>query len=86
MKARIALISGAAAACMALSGCGGGGNMASNPVAPPPPTATMLDTTQVLDIVRTRTSETTLPFAVNGGVVVFTDVDDSIQATVVDGT
>jgi hypothetical protein len=86
MKARFALISGTAAACLALAGCGGDSHMASNPVAPPPPTTTMMDTTQVLDIVRTKTSETTLPFAVNGGLVAFTPVDDSTQATVVDGT
>jgi uncharacterized membrane protein len=86
MKARIALISGTAAGCMALAGCGGGSShTVSNPVAPTP-TTTMLDTVEVFDIVRTKTSETAQPFAVNGGAVAFTPVDDSTQATVVDGT
>jgi hypothetical protein len=85
MKAKIALISGAAALCGALAGCGGGSHMVSSPVAPAP-TTTTLDTAAVLDIVKNKTSDTTLPFDVNGGVMVFAPVDDSTQATVVDGT
>jgi hypothetical protein len=84
MKARMAMISSAAAGCMALGGCGGGSHTVSNPVTPPP-TTMMLDTVEVLDIVQTKTSETTQPFDVNGGVVAFIAVDDSTQATVVDG-
>jgi len=87
MKAKIALISGAAAGCMALAGCGGGGSShtVSAPVAPAP-TTTFLDTAAVLTIVNTKTSDTTLPFDVDGGAYAFTPVEDSQQATVVDGT
>lgn len=48
--------------------------------------AMQLDASAVLNIIQTQTSDTTSPFAVNGGVVVFTPTDDSTQATVVDGT
>jgi hypothetical protein len=86
MKAKIALISGAAAGCMALAGCGAdSSHTVSSPVAPAPAT-TFLDTAAVLTIVNTKTSDTTLPFDVNGGAYAFTPVEDSQQATVVDGT
>jgi hypothetical protein len=45
-----------------------------------------LDTSAVLTIIQTQTSDTATPFAVNGGAVVFAQVDDSTQPTVVDGT
>ncbi|HEY2419045.1 MAG TPA: hypothetical protein VGH84_14070 [Steroidobacteraceae bacterium] len=86
MKAKIALISGAAAGCMALAGCGGNSHTASSPVAPPASSTTFLDTAAVLTIVNTKTSDSTLPFEVNGGAYAFTPVDDSQSATVVDGT
>ncbi len=86
MKTKTALISGAAAAGLALAGCGGGSShMASSPVAPPP-TSTLLDTPAVLTIINTKTSDTTLPFDVNGDAVAFVPVEDSTQPTVVDGT
>ena len=85
MKAKIALIGGAAAGCMALAGCGDSSHTVSSPVAPAP-TTTFLDTAAVLTIVNTKTSDTTLPFDVNGDAYAFTPVDDSQQATVVDGT
>jgi hypothetical protein len=85
MKAKIALITGVAAGCMALAGCGGNSHTASSPVAPASST-TYLDTAAVLTIVNTKTSDSTLPFDVNGGAYAFTPVEDSQTATVVDGT
>jgi|GEM_PF-2485277 len=99
MKAKIALITGTAALGVALSGCGGGSHTVSSPVASGSPSGSssssssgsgtssmQLDTSDVLNIIRNQTSDTAAPFAVNGGAVVFTPVDDSTQATVVDGT
>lgn len=85
MKAKIALIGGAAAGCMAIAGCGGGSHLVSSPVTPPP-TTTVLETNTVLQIVQSQTSETAQPFQVDNGVVVFAQVDDSTAPTVVDGT
>jgi hypothetical protein len=79
------LIAGIVIGSMGLASCGGGSHTISSPVAAAP-TTSMLDTVEVLNIVQTQTSETTQPFAVNGGVVAFTPVDDSTQPTVVDGT
>ena len=99
MKARIALLIGSTAVvCMALASCGGNGGSAPAappmavtpppPPPPPPPPMTMdLDTAAVLAIVQTMTSETTSPFAVDGGLVAVTPVGDETSAPIsVDAT
>jgi hypothetical protein len=55
-------------------------------IQPPPPTMD-LDTAAVLVIVQTKTSETTEPFQVDGGLVAVTPVGDETSAPIsVDGT
>ena len=79
MKPRIPLLS-AAAACLALAGCGGGGTTVpyppSSPPPPPPPMTMQLDTAAVLAIIQTKTSETASPFQVNGSAVEVIPVND----------
>jgi hypothetical protein len=94
MKARITLlISGTTVVCMVLASCGGnrGGAPPTAPPAPPsapaPPMTMDLDTAAVLAIVQTKTSESTSPFAVDGGLVAVTPVGDETSAPIsVDGT
>ncbi len=89
MNRKRALISGTALGCMALASCGGNDTSsynyppeATNPPLPP----TQLDTASVLTLAR-QSSETTDPFAVDGGVVEVIPPDDqtsdpiSIDAT-----
>jgi hypothetical protein len=89
MKAKIALlISSTAVICMALARCGGSDRSPSMTavIQPPPPTMD-LDTAAVLVIVQTKTSETTEPFQVDGGLVAVTPVGDETSAPIsVDGT
>jgi hypothetical protein len=91
MKARIALLINTTVVCMALASCGGNGGSAPRPAppappappsAPPPPMTMDLDTAAVLAIVQTKTSETTSPFAVDGGLVAVTPVGDETSAPI----
>jgi hypothetical protein len=68
-----------------LSGCGDSGGPAVSTTPPPPSTNQGLDTTQVLAQSR-ATSETSDPYAVNSGVVYFTDTLDTTDAAVIIGT
>lgn len=78
MKTKIALaITSTAVGGLMLASCGGGDQSAGPPPAGPPAVATeQLDTAEVLAIAQTRTSETSSPFAVDGGAVVVTPADD----------
>jgi len=78
MDNKLALILAGASAtgCLALAGCGGGEPTAMSPMGPPPPATEQLDTSAVLAIVQTRTSETSTPFAINGGLVEITPSND----------
>ena len=92
MKPRIALlISSTAVVCMALASCGGSGTTVPRaappappapPAAPPPPVTMDLDTAAVLVLVQTTTSESTSPFAVDGGLVAVTPVGDETSAPI----
>ena len=94
MKARIASsIGGVWLCCRLLAGCGGGNHGSSMPpmqtgMPPPPPVMTMdLDTSAVLVIVQTKTSETADPFQVDGAAVAVTPVGDETSAPIsVDAT
>jgi len=91
MKAKIALwVAGTALGCMVLASCGGSGNGSSStpPVTTTPPPATQqLDTSAVLAIVQTKTSETSSPFQVDNGAVLVVPPDDVVDAPMpVDGT
>jgi hypothetical protein len=78
-KARSALlILSTAASCVALASCGGndGSTAHTPPVTTPPPATKDLDTAAVLAIVQTMTSETAVPFQVDGAAVAITPVGD----------
>jgi hypothetical protein len=82
MKARIAILMlGAVLAGAALVGCGGDHGRSPPPTAPPtpptPPAMTMnLDTTAVLAIIQSQTSETAEPFEVDGALIAVTPIGD----------
>jgi hypothetical protein len=79
MNARIALlIGGVALNGMLLASCGGDNHGASMPM--PQPMTMELDTSAVLGIVQTKTSETTEPFDVDNGAVAVTPVGDETSA------
>ena len=81
MNARIALlIGGVALNGMLLAGCGRDNHGAGMPMPTPQPMATELDTSAVLAIVQTKTSETTEPFDVDNGAVAVTPVGDETSA------
>jgi len=90
MKTRIAILVSTTVVCMGLASCGGnrgGAPPTAPPSAPAPPPPMDLDTAAVLAIVQTKTSETTSPFAVDGGLVAVTPVGDETSAPIsVDGT
>jgi hypothetical protein len=81
MKTKLVLISGAVLGSMALAGCGGGNSndYTSNtgPTPPVPVVTTQLDTAEVLAIIQTNTSDTSSPFAVDGGAIAVTPANDS---------
>lgn len=90
MKTKIAWITGSAAGALMLAGCGGGadsGCCKSNGVPYPqnlPPS--VLDTQAVLRIAE-KPTETTQPFAVDGGLVsVYPDDDQTSEPISVDAT
>jgi hypothetical protein len=92
MKARIAILIGAAVASGSLlAACGGNHHGSTPPVTmmpppPPPPMTKDLDTAAVLNIIQTQTSETADPFEVDSAAVALTPVGDEISAPVsVDG-
>jgi len=90
MNTKFALSAGAAAVgCLALAGCGGGNENPSYPAAafnPATPTQ-QLDTAELLAIVQTQTSETSQPFAVDGGAVeVIPTGDETGEPIPVDGS
>jgi hypothetical protein len=77
------LLAGASATgCLALSGCGGGGTSSSYPTTPLAPATDQLNTASVLAIVQTQTSETSLPFAVDGGRIEVVPTDDETGAPI----
>jgi hypothetical protein len=91
MKAKIALVmAGTALGCVVLASCGGSDNGGSStpPVTTTPPPATQqLDTSAVLAIVQTKTSETSSPFQVDNGAVLVVPPNDIVDPPMsVDGT
>ncbi len=80
MKSKILILGAICTASCVLAACGGNDNGSSTSSTPtPPPTTsnvTALDTAQVLALAQV-TSETSAPFAVNGGVFVLTDTSES---------
>jgi hypothetical protein len=84
MKARITFLIGAAALSCLLASCGGSnhGGAPLQTSAPPPPTTKYLDTTAVLAIIQTQTSETADPFEVDNAAVAVTPVGDETSAPI----
>jgi len=81
MKSKILILGAICAAPCMLAACGGNDNGSSNTSTtptPPPTTSNVmaLDTAQVLALAQV-TSETSTPFAVNGGALVLTDTSES---------
>jgi hypothetical protein len=92
MKTKIAFLIGTAGVSLSLlAGCGGGDHGAppqTNTPPPPPPSMTQdLDTSAVLAIVRTQTSETADPFEVDNAAIAVTPIGDETSAPIsVDAT
>jgi hypothetical protein len=84
MKHRLVMFGLAAILAGSLSACGDSGAPAVS-MTPPPGTNQGLDTAQVLAEAR-ASSETSDPYAVNSGVVYFTDTLDTTDAAVITGT
>ncbi len=84
MKPRLVMFGLAAILFGSLSGCGDSGAPAVSMTTPPPGTNQGLDTAQVLAQSRAA-SESSDPFAVNFGVVYFTDTLDTTDAAVITG-
>jgi hypothetical protein len=81
MNARIALmIGGVALNGMLLASCGRDNHSASMPTPTPQPMTMELDTSAVLAIVQTKTTDTTEPFDVDNGAVAVTPVGDETSA------
>lgn len=86
MKARNALLIGAAMAGGLLAACGG--NHAGQPPVtmqpppPPPPSTKDLDTAAILNIIQTQTSETAEPFEVDNAAVAVTPTGDETSSPV----
>jgi ABC-type oligopeptide transport system substrate-binding subunit len=81
MKSKILILGASCAAACMLAACGGNDNGSSTTTTTtttPPPTSNVmtLDTAQVL-VLAQATSETSTPFAVNGGALVLTDTSES---------
>jgi len=80
---KLTTLAALAVAGVALSGCGGGsggsggsaGTPMPPPVPPPPPTSQLLMATDVLAMAKLQ-SDTTDPFAVNGGAATLVPADD----------
>jgi hypothetical protein len=85
MKHRLVMFGLAAIVAGSVSACGGSGYSAGSTTPPPPNPNQGLDTAQVLAQSR-ETSETSDPYAVNSGVVYFTDTLDTTDAAVITGT
>jgi hypothetical protein len=85
MKHRLFMFGLAAILGGSLSACGDSGAPAMSMTPPPPSMNQGLDTTQVLAEAR-QTSETSDPYAVNSGVVYFTDTLDTTDAAAITGT
>jgi hypothetical protein len=85
MKHRLVMF-GLAAICVgSLSACGDSGGPAVSMTPTQPSTTQGLDTAQMLAQSR-QTSETSDPYAVNSGVVYFTDTLDTTDAAIITGT
>ncbi|HLY53009.1 MAG TPA: hypothetical protein VKQ31_08380 [Steroidobacteraceae bacterium] len=80
MRNRILIFAVAAAAAAVISACGGGGGNA----APPPGATQSLATAQVLAQAR-QTSETSVPYPIDGGALVLTDTSDTTEPVVIVG-
>ncbi len=81
MKSKILILGAICTASSMLASCGGNDNGSStgSTTTPPPTTnssAMALDTAQVLALAQ-ATSETSTPFAVNGGALTLTDTSES---------
>ncbi|MGD0491499.1 MAG: hypothetical protein ABSC32_08130 [Steroidobacteraceae bacterium] len=72
--------------CVAFLGACSGNDHPNTSVAPMPVAQTpqALDSAQVLALAQ-RTSETASPFAVNGGLITFTDTSETTSPITVDG-
>jgi len=84
MKHRLVMFGLAAIFVGLLSACDDSGGPAVSMTPPPPGTNQGLDTARVLAQSR-QTSETSDPYAVNSGVVYFTDTLDTTDAAVITG-
>ena len=85
MTARQVRAVGVLLAAAAMAGCGGGGNSSvatttssSSSSSSSSAAALALDTEQFLELA-VQSSETSEPFAVNGGMFVFTDTSDTTE-------
>ncbi len=82
MKSKVLILGAICTASSMLAACGGDNNGSSNnstTTTPPPTTSSSgmaLDTAQVLALAQV-TSETSTPFAVNGGALTLTDTSES---------
>jgi len=80
MNSKILILGAICAAPCILAACGGNdnGSSTSTTTPTPPPTSNVmaLDTAQVLALAQV-TSETSAPFAVNGGALVLTDTSET---------
>ena len=77
MSIKVSLIlGGTAVGCLTLASCGSGDSSPAQITAPLPVATKQLDTAEVLSIAQTTTSESTSPFAVDGGKIVVVPADD----------
>jgi hypothetical protein len=83
MQLKTVVIVAAVLTAASLVGCGHDHEMAVTPTAPTSNVQT-LDTAQVLALAQ-KSSETTTPFVVNGGLLVLSDSSDTAEAISVNG-
>jgi len=87
MKSKILILVALCTATCILAACGGNDNGSSSSTTPTPPPTTSnvqaLDTAQVLALAQV-TSETSTPFAVNGGALVLVDTSENSSPITVD--
>ena len=80
MKTKLALVITGSTLCgLLLASCGGGSDSVPTPPTPPASSlssTTDLNTSDVLSIVQTRTSETSSPITVDGGAILVVPTDD----------
>ena len=84
MKAKLLIAATAAGLAASLSSCGGSSTAAlPPPMTPAPPVAMAIKTAQILGEAQ-QPSESAEPYAVNNGVLVFTDTSDTSEPITID--